>query len=208
MFSKFLSLDTEKQQRILNAAMKEFTQKGYDNASTNEIVKEAKIGKGMLFHYFNNKKDLFLFLYDHTLEVVMKEFYGKLDLNEKDILKRLRQVQSVKFCLISKYPDMFNFIRAVNLEVSSEVKGDLETRNNEYFTESYNILLTDIETSRFRENVDIDRAINSIIWTLEGFAAREREKRERLLSNKLNYDEFLAELDMYFQLFKNSFYKD
>ena len=43
IFSKFLKLKPEKQERILNAAIKEFSQKGYENASTNEIVKEANI---------------------------------------------------------------------------------------------------------------------------------------------------------------------
>ena len=60
-----MSLSEEKQQRILNAALKEFAQKGYKNASTNQIVKEADISKGLLFHYFKNKKQLFLFLYDY-----------------------------------------------------------------------------------------------------------------------------------------------
>jgi AcrR family transcriptional regulator len=208
MFSKFLNLDTEKQNRILNAAMKEFAQKGFENASTNEIVKEAKIGKGMLFHYFNSKKDLFLLLYDRTLEIVMNEYYGKIDLNEKDILKRFRQFISIKFMLTNKYPDMFNFIKTVNFEEADEVKKDLESRNNVYITEGYSKVLSDIDISKFRENVDINRAINTIIWTIDGLVSKEREKARLLSLDKLNYDELLAELDMYLELFKNSFYKE
>ena len=45
MYSKFLNLDKEKQDRIINAALKEFALKGYDNASTNEIVKSSEISK-------------------------------------------------------------------------------------------------------------------------------------------------------------------
>ena len=47
---KFLKLDDEKRDRILNAAMKEFRY-GYVKASTDIIVKEAGISKGLLFHY-------------------------------------------------------------------------------------------------------------------------------------------------------------
>lgn len=75
--SKFFSLDDEKQIKILNAAIKVYVQKGYDHASTNEIVKEAGISKGLLFHYFKNKKTLYLFLFDHCVEVVMEDFYKK-----------------------------------------------------------------------------------------------------------------------------------
>jgi len=49
MFSKFLNIQQEKQEHILDAAMKEFAQKGFENASTNEIVKEAGISKGLFY---------------------------------------------------------------------------------------------------------------------------------------------------------------
>ena len=63
MFSKFLSLEPERRNAILNAALKEFAGKGFDDASTNVIAKEASISKPLMFHYVNNKKDFFLFLY-------------------------------------------------------------------------------------------------------------------------------------------------
>lgn len=61
MVSKFLNLDSEKQNRILNAAINEFAEKGYENASTNEIVKDAGISKGLLFHYFKIRSNYFYF---------------------------------------------------------------------------------------------------------------------------------------------------
>jgi AcrR family transcriptional regulator len=61
MFSKFLSLDREKQDRILNAAIKEFALKGYKNASTNEIVREAEISKGLLFIISRTRRSCFCF---------------------------------------------------------------------------------------------------------------------------------------------------
>src|SRR3954454_11365642 len=96
MYSKFLNLDKEKQDRIINAAIKEFAQKGYDSASTNEIVKEAGISKGLLFHYFKNKKQLFFFLFDYCYNVVADEFYKKVDLTERDFFKRIRQSVQIK----------------------------------------------------------------------------------------------------------------
>lgn len=49
IYPKFINLEAEKRERIINAALKEFAQKGYDKASTNEIIKEAGISKGSLF---------------------------------------------------------------------------------------------------------------------------------------------------------------
>ncbi|MDD7795550.1 TetR/AcrR family transcriptional regulator [Clostridium sp. 'White wine YQ'] len=207
IFTKFLSLKPEKQERILNAAIKEFARKGYKNTATDEITKEANISKGALFHYFNSKKDLFLFLYDHALEILMNEFFGKIDLNEKDILKRLRQVLLVEFMLVNKYPDMLDFVKVANFEDADEVKDDMESRNKEYFINAYSKVLNNFDTSKFKENIDIRRAVDVIIWTMEGFTAKEKEKIKTNPITNLNFDEILSEMDIYFDLLKDSFYK-
>jgi AcrR family transcriptional regulator len=100
MFTKFLNLDSEKRDRILNAAMEEFAHKGYKNASTNEIVVSAGIAKGLLFHYFKNKKQLFLFLFDYSVELITNEIYEKCSLDEPDIFLRLRQIMLFKMGLL------------------------------------------------------------------------------------------------------------
>ncbi len=207
MFSKFQSLKPEKKERILNAAIKEFAKKGYKNAVTDEIVKEANISKGALFHYFNNKKDLFLFLYDYTLEIVMNEFFGKIDLEEKDILKRLHQVLLIEFMLVNKHPDMLEFIKSANFEIYDEIKNDLESRNRGYLTDSYSKVLSNFDKSLFKEAIEIERAVNVIIWTMEGFADREKEKIKEHPINELNFDEILSEMNIYFELLKNCFYE-
>jgi AcrR family transcriptional regulator len=207
MFSKFLNLGPEKKERILNAAMKEFAKKGYKNASTNEIVKEAKISKGLLFHYFNSKKDLFLFLYDYAVDVFVNEFYKKIDLNERDILKRFRQIALVKIELKKKYPEIHNFIKIAGDEDSVEVRRYIERRKVEISASSYDKLLADIDFSRFKEGIDVKRAIDVIIWTMEGFAARKREILKSLSASQADYDLLLAEMDAYIRLLGDCFYK-
>src|SRR5690554_129016 len=100
MSSSFLSLAPEKRNRILNAALKEFAHKGFDDASTNVIVKEAGISKGLLFHYFNTKRELFLFLFDYSTDVIKQEYYGLINTEERDIFARLRQAYLLKIDVI------------------------------------------------------------------------------------------------------------
>lgn len=207
IFSKFLNLEKEKRERILNAAMKEFAQNGFDKASTNEIVKEANISKGLLFHYFNNKKALFIFLYDYALDIFLNEIYQKIDWNEKDILTRLRQITLIKFDIFLRHPELFNFIRVAAVENSKQVKKDIELRVNKLTTSSYAKVYGDIDTTKFKEDIDIKKAISIIIWTMEGLGNSILEKTKMLSVNEFNFDEILAELDHYLELLRNSFYK-
>ena len=67
MNSKFFELKKEKQDRMINAALKVFAVNGYRHASTDDVVKEANISKGLLFHYFENKLGVYQFAYDYAV---------------------------------------------------------------------------------------------------------------------------------------------
>jgi len=51
--------DPAKRKQILEGAMKEFLEKGFDAASMNDICRAAKVSKGTIYVYFSDKMDLF-----------------------------------------------------------------------------------------------------------------------------------------------------
>jgi AcrR family transcriptional regulator len=53
-----------RRQHILNAATGLFAAKGYERTTTAEICKAAAVSAGNLFHYFPNKKAIFLAVFD------------------------------------------------------------------------------------------------------------------------------------------------
>ena len=67
MNERFFDLKKDRQDRIINGAMRIFTENGFRHASTDEMVAAASISKGLLFHYFKSKKGAYLFLYEYCL---------------------------------------------------------------------------------------------------------------------------------------------
>ncbi|XJZ27208.1 TetR/AcrR family transcriptional regulator [Bacillota bacterium Lsc_1132] len=51
---------TEKQQRVLEAAISLFAEKGYASTSTSEIAKAAGVAEGTIFRHFGSKENLLL----------------------------------------------------------------------------------------------------------------------------------------------------
>lgn len=49
---------TEKQQNILNAALKLFAQEGYASTPTSRVAQEAGVSEGLIFRHFKNKEGL------------------------------------------------------------------------------------------------------------------------------------------------------
>ena len=54
--------------RILAAALAEFSSEGFAGARVDRIARRAKINKRMLYHYFGNKEDLFREIFDRKLQ--------------------------------------------------------------------------------------------------------------------------------------------
>ncbi|WP_456274641.1 TetR/AcrR family transcriptional regulator [Bacillus sp. AK031] len=207
MDEKFFGLEQEKQDRILNAALNEFAQKGFNSASTNQIVKEAGISKGALFHYFNNKKDLYLSLYDHFVQMVIDRMKADINWEEKDIFERHREMSKVKMKLFHQYPAVFHFMSAIFLEDDPEILQELEKRKAAFLANNYKEMIDDIDKSKFRKGVDIEKAKNIITWSMEGFSNSMQAKYRGLGFEHLNIDEIMKEMDDYLDVLKQSFYK-
>lgn len=209
MIDKFMNLDPEKREVIINAALEEFAQKGYKNASTNEIVKKANISKGLLFHYFSNKKKLFLFLYDYSKDVFLNEFYNKMNYDETDIIKRWRQIVLLKMELIQKYPVLYDFILASAVEDSKEIKQELENQMKNVLEDSYKRLFNNIDTSRFKAGMDIKRVLEIIFWVAQGFSNRELDhiKSDPTYRSHIDTNALVEEFELYLDLLKDTFYE-
>ncbi len=49
---------TEKQEKILNAALSLFAEEGYRSTSTSKVAKRAEVSEGLIFRHFGNKEGL------------------------------------------------------------------------------------------------------------------------------------------------------
>lgn len=58
----FINLDKAKRDKFLAVALEEFATNDYDHASITHIVKVLGIAKGSVYQYFENKKDLYIYL--------------------------------------------------------------------------------------------------------------------------------------------------
>lgn len=70
----FYALGEEKRNRILEAAVQEFSHSEYHSASINQIIKRADISRGSFYLYFEDKRDLYMFLVEQVFRKRLKCF--------------------------------------------------------------------------------------------------------------------------------------
>ena len=104
MNEKFLALSEEKQQRIINAAMEVFGKNEYKRASTDLIAVKAGISKGLLFYYFHNKKELYLYVYHCLMDIMKDQIADTAFLELTDFFELLRYAGTGKAVMLEKHP--------------------------------------------------------------------------------------------------------
>ena len=60
----------------------------------------------------------------------------------------------------------------------------------------------------FKENIQIDKAINMIIWTFDGFSLKEHQKIKEQTLEDYEFKEAIKQMDEYLLLMAICFYKD
>lgn len=206
MPEKFMKLDEEKRMRIINAAMREFARRGYKDAKTDNIVREAGISKGLLFHYFGTKKKLYLFLLDYTLDFMESEFLPQVS-RDKDIFERLLQNALLKVKQYSKYADLINFYTSAHFKGIEEVKEEVEARRQAFNRKAYAAAYEGLDLSKFRDDVDPEVAMEIISWTVEGFGSKILAQYRDAPVENIDFARFTKEFNKYTKVLKRSLYK-
>src|SRR5690554_1859289 len=205
---KLEKLDKERRDSIINSALAEFATKGYEEASTIIIAKNSGISKGLMFHYVNSKKDLFLYLYDYTLKIILNDFFGSINLNEKDMLERCRQIAFVKIELLHKHPQLFDFFQVAIYTDFEEVKVELDKKGKDTRVGTFEKLFENVDDSKFKDEIDVEKAKDLIIWSLNGIADKMQSKVKGLSWDEMDFDALTKECDSYFGILKQLFYRN
>jgi len=203
----FQNLSPLRQDQIRTACIKEFARLGYSKASTNTMCRESGISKGLLFHYFGNKKSLYLYLVNHLVDILLKEFYAGINQEREDLFERMLKWSLRRLELARKYPLYYQFNVKVFVEPDAAVREEIREITARLTAEGYGRLLENIDYSSFRPGVDINKAIESLTYILNGlgdkFLARFRSEEDYRLKRG---DEMLKEIEEYLDIVRYGLY--
>ena len=202
--NQFLNLEAEKQNRIIQAAITEFAQNTYVNASTNRIVKACGISKGSLFKYFTDKEDLYFFLLDTVMWEMLRDIESDVENLSTELFQRIIDYSALEISWYIKNPDKGRLIMSAVTEKDEEICSRMAERYGARGENIYYELLADIE----EENLKIakEKIAELLKWVLEGFnetflkkADIKKESFEQLKEN------YIQELSNYIEILKTGF---
>jgi len=207
LYHNFENLKEDKKQRILEACILEFADKGYEKASTNAIIKDAEISKGILFHYFGNKKSLYLYIVDYCLQLLVSE-YRKYPLNQPgDIFERILEFGMLKLKVTHANPNISKLIAHAFMNTPESIRSEIQDKYKKLSNELMPSIFQDIDSSKFRDGINPKKALEMVMLFLEALQTKytkEYQGREQDLLGDV--DKIMEEYTEYIELLKYGIY--
>ena len=189
MNEKFFDLKKEKQDRMINAALKLFAENGYRRASTDDMVKEAGISKGLLFHYFGSKLGLYEFVYDYSVKFLTMELSSVLHQEETDFFVLRGQIEQAKAAVMKNFPYVQLFLYRASKEDETEALTAI-TEKRQQLCELYDSMYSHVDESSVAGGSP-DRIRRMTDYTLNGLL------EDLLRMNSFSPEGYLAEAQAY-----------
>ena len=198
MNPKFFHLPQDRQDLIRNSAMLEFGENTFKKTSADSIAKRANISKGLLFHYFKDKRELYLYLFKYALDVCVRQYMVKTyDFGETDFFLALEMGQKIKMDMVRRYPGLFRFVMRAYYERDGVLSPQLRKGLNSLLEDTSRDFLARMDLYKFKDDVDPYEVIRMLTLTAEGMMARTNadtaEEIERLFLEYKKYADMLRD---------------
>lgn len=169
MNPKFYNLPPEKQQAVINAGFHVFSQNSYKKSPMSEIAEAAGISKSLLFHYFSNKKELYLFLWDTCARITAEEMEKNGCYEQADLFESMEKGMQVKLELMRRYPDISMFSIRAFYEKDPEVRDEIRKSMNHYLQIHAAGKLAALDPDDFLPGIDLDLMYREMYLASEGY---------------------------------------
>lgn len=200
----FFNLPEEKRKKIYKAALDEFSQFSYDNASINRIVKNSGISKGSIYQYFEDKKDIFKYLINNIYEEKMK-YVTPVMMNPEDanIFTLIREMYLAGIKFANENPKLTQIGIRFMSDKEHSIYKEMISEGAAYSNDIFEGLLTNaIKRGEVRTEIDT-HFVSYIITSLNRILGEYFFEK----NNSGNFEEMMEIVDKLLDLLKNGLSK-
>lgn len=150
-------------EKILTAALHEFGTKGYDNATLNNICNDNGISKGLIYHNFKNKDEIYLQCVEYCMDSIV-EF-----MKSQPIKDDLHNYMSMRYRFFTENPLLNQIFFEAILQPPKQLIRQIEGFKKEFDELNLSIYQAALEKMTLRQNVTKQEAISYYSFVQEAF---------------------------------------
>ena len=159
-------------QRILDAAMREFSQKGYDAASLNTICAENGISKGIIYHHFKDKDALYLLCAAHCFGGLTAHLAAWAAKGAENPETRLRQYFDARLRYFANYPVCLGIFLNAVLYPPAHLSAELAEIRRAFDNQNVAILTKLLTCASLRRGITVSAVVDDFRMYMDYFNAK------------------------------------
>ncbi|MBE6905139.1 MAG: TetR/AcrR family transcriptional regulator [Ruminococcaceae bacterium] len=175
MNSSYYKLPPDKQNNLINAGFKVFSLYPYKKGSMSFVAREAAISKSLMFYYFKNKKEYYLYLFDMAIQFLSDRKEERICGEKNDLFQLVNREIERRLQAMHDYPYLLQFVAKAYYESEEEIKSELEIRKKTLTWIGKENILKLIDYEPFQNPPDAKELIDIILFIAEG-CMRGREE--------------------------------
>ena len=179
-----------------------FAQYEYKHAILENIANNANISKSLLLYHFQNKKNLYLYVYEYVYEYIGKIIADSDFFKITDFFELMEYSFYKKLEMMEKYKSIFDFLIQGYFDESEVVKEIVNNYKNKKQIDisSY---FKNIDTTKFKDNVNMQDIIEMITYTSEGYLQSRKN-----MKIKIDKEDMINQYSKWMNMFKQISYKE
>lgn len=161
----------EKRIEILNAAIKVFSEAGIEGATIGEIAKEAGIGKGTVYDYFDSKDTLFQEMVRYSGQYFRAELIPVMEQGDT-MLEKIQLISQFYAKFLKEHLDIFSSTM-MGQTLSEAMRTNMVKEMSTIIQGVEDMIRIGIQTNELRTNVNAEIAASCILGGIQSYAMKK-----------------------------------
>lgn len=162
-------------QRILDAALREFSSKGYEGASLNAACAENGISKGIVYHHFKDKNELYLMCVQMCFDSLTDYLQAAMETFSGTPEERLRSYFGARLRFFAEHPLYLSLCADAAFQPPAELAEEIRIRREELDKLSLSVLTALLEKNKLRNGFSISTISEDFRMYMDYFNIRFRD---------------------------------
>ena len=156
-------------QRILDAAMEEFSAKGYAGASLNTVCGEKGISKGIIYHYFKDKDQLYLLCVEACFDAFTAYLGEAAASLSGPARERLRTYFDARLRFFAGHPLYLGLFADAAFDPPAGLAEQIAVRRRAFDALNISVLTALLESAPLREGLSVETVVEDFRLYMDYF---------------------------------------
>lgn len=161
----------EKRIEIIHAAIKVFSEAGVEGATIEGIAKEAGIGKGTVYDYFDSKNTLFEEMIRYSGQRFREGLVPVIEQGDT-MLEKIRLISEFYAKFLKEHLDIFSSTMT-GQKLSEEMRSRMLKEMSATFQAVEDMIRVGMQSLELRANIDAEIAASCILGGIQSYAMKK-----------------------------------